>query len=106
MMHAHTHFDRTIFLRKLSASATSLYINICHLLDEDLTPNLIQIRRMWNGNDHELYTAVEELVNEGILVWLDFWREDNRWWLYPSTQWFPKRPGQGFIGSRKKYGGN
>lgn len=106
MIHSHSYMDRTIFLRNISTVATSLYIQICQLLDDGLPPTLGQIRKMWNGNEQDLTIAAEELVKEGILVPTDFSQEDKRWWIYPSTEWFPKRPDQGFIGARKKKHGN
>ncbi len=101
-MDAYSHMDRTIFLRKLSTLATSLYILICQLLDDGLSPTPAQIRRLWNGSEQDLAVAAQELVNEGILVPMDFSQEDKRWWVFPSTDWFPGRPAQGFLGSRKK----
>ncbi len=101
MMHTHTHMDRTIFLRHLSTLATSLYILICRLLDDDLPPTPARIRTLWNGTEPDLAVATEELVKENILVPMDFSQEDKRWWVFPSTQWFP-RPLQGVLNSGKK----
>jgi hypothetical protein len=100
-MHTHSHMDRTIFLRNLSTLATSLYILICQLLDDGLSPTPALLRKFWNGTEPDLAVAAEELVKEGILVPMDFSQEDNRWWVSPSTQWFP-RQFQGFINSGKK----
>lgn len=94
MMHTHTHMDRTIFLTKVSTLATSLYILVCQLLDDDLSPTLARVRRLWNGTDHDLAAAAGELVKEGILVPVDLSRDDKRWWVFPSTQWYfsPSKP--------------
>ncbi len=89
-MHTHMHMDRTIFLTKVSTLATSLYIVVCQLLDENLSPTLAQIRNLWNVTDQDLAVAAEELVKEGILVPVDLSQEDKRWWVFPSTQWFPQ----------------
>ncbi len=105
MMHTHSHMDRTIFLRKVSILATSLYILVCQLLDDELSPTLDRIRKLWNGTEQDLAVAAEELVKEGILVPMDFSQEDKRWWVFPSTNWFP-RPFQGFLNSAEKGGSN
>ena len=101
MMHTHSHMDRTIFLKNISTLATSLYILVCRLLDDDLSPTLARIRQLWNGTETDLAVAAEELVKEGILVPVDFSQEDKRWWVFPSTQWFP-RLFQGALNSWKK----
>jgi len=100
-MHTHSHMDRTIFLRNLSTVATSLYIMICQLLDDDLSPTPARLRKVWNGTEPDLAVAAEELVKEGILVPMDPSQEDKRWWVFPSTQWFP-RPFQGVLTTGKK----
>ncbi len=87
-MHAHTHMDRTIFLTKVSTLATSLYILVCQLLVDELSPTLARIRKLWNGSDRDLAVAAEELVKEGILVPVDLSQDDKRWWVFPSTQWY------------------
>ncbi|MHC1724478.1 MAG: hypothetical protein AB9866_00365 [Syntrophobacteraceae bacterium] len=88
---AHSFMDRTIFMLKISTLATSLYILLCKLLDDDLPPTLERLRRIWAGTEQELVGAAEELVREGILVPMDFSQENKRWWMYPSTSWFPNR---------------
>ncbi len=100
-MHTHSHMDRTIFLRKLSVLATSLYILICHMLDNDVSPTPALIRKSWNGSEVDLAVAAEELVREGILAPMDLSQEDQRWWVSPSTHWFP-RTLQGAFNSGKK----
>ncbi len=100
-MLTHSLMDRTIFLRKLSTLATSLYILICRLLDDGQSPTLARIRKLWNGTEPDLAVAAEELVKEGILVPMDLSQEEKRWWVFPSTQWFP-HPFQGFLNSGKK----
>ncbi len=100
-MHTHSHMDRTIFLQNISTLATSLYIVICRVLDDGLSPTTAQIRELWNGTEPDLLLAAEELVKEGILVPIDLSQEDKRWWVFPSTQWFP-RPFQGVHSSGKK----
>lgn len=96
MIHsAHSFMDRTIFLLKISTLATSLYILVCKLLDDDLPPTLARIREIWGGTEHELKQAARELVNEGILVPMDLAEENKRWWVSPSTHWFPSRSAQG-----------
>ncbi len=91
---AHSFLDRTIFLRKLSTLATSLYILLCKLLDDDLSPTLARIRGNWAGTEQELAGAAEELVREGILVPMNFSEDNKRWWIYPSTSWYPHRKDQ------------
>lgn len=100
-MHIHSHMDRTIFLRNLSTLATSLYILVCQLMDDDLSPTLARIRTIWNGTEQDLTVAADELIKEGVLVPMDLSQEDSRWWVFPSTQWFP-RPFNGVANSGKK----
>jgi hypothetical protein len=102
MIHTHSHIDRTIFLRNISTLATSLYIVICRLLDDELSPTPARIRNLWKGTEADLAVAAEKLVKEGILVPMDFSQEDKRWWVFPSTKWFPQRPAEGFLNSGKK----
>lgn len=100
-MHTHPHMDRTIFLRNISTVATSLYIVICRLLDDDVSLTPARIRGLWNGTEADLAVAAEELVKEGIMSPMDLSQDDKRWWVFPSTHWFP-RPFQEVLNSGKK----
>jgi hypothetical protein len=93
MTHTHSYMDRTIFLVNASTLATSLYILVCSLLDDNLQPTLARIRGSWNGTEQDLTTAADELVKRGILAPVDFLQEENRWWVVPSTRWFPVAEG-------------
>jgi hypothetical protein len=59
--------DREIFHLEISTEATSLYILICSLLDEGVTPTLNRIRSRWNGSEAELSRAIDDLIHNRVL---------------------------------------
>jgi hypothetical protein len=59
--------DRAIFDLQASVEATSLYILLCALLEQEETVTLEQAERLWNGTPEGLLKAAEELVQRGVL---------------------------------------
>jgi hypothetical protein len=59
--------DRAIFDLQASVEATSLYILLCALLDQEELPTLDRARILWNGSGESLVTAAEELIRRGVL---------------------------------------
>ncbi len=89
---SHSFMDRTIFHLNLSTLATSLYILLCTMLDNDQSPTLALSRKIWGGTEQEFDNAAEELIREGVLLPLDFSDVSARWWVNPSTDWFRRDP--------------
>lgn len=81
------HMDRAIFNLKASVEATSLYILLSSLLDQGLVPSLENAREKWNGTEEELLSAVDELMQRGVLEEVHPIPEKGSLNINPSTQW-------------------
>ncbi len=81
------HMDRAIFNQKASVEAVSLYIIVCSLLDEGLSPNLDYIRSRWSGDEEALHKAIDELAGCGILQSGTPVREEDTLRVNASDKW-------------------
>lgn len=63
--------DRRIFELNASINATSLYILLCALSDEGVSPTLNDARSRWNGTVEDLTSAAEELMRRNVLEKMD-----------------------------------
>jgi hypothetical protein len=59
--------DRAIFNLEASVEATSLYILLCALEDQEEPLTLDRASVLWNGTREDLVSAVEELFQRGVL---------------------------------------
>jgi hypothetical protein len=60
--------DRSIFNLQASVEATSLYILLCALADEQEPLTLERAGLMWNGTSEDLLNAAIELTQRGVLT--------------------------------------
>jgi hypothetical protein len=59
--------DRAIFNLEASVEATSLYILLCALEDQEEPLTLDRASVLWNGTREDLVRAAEELILRGVL---------------------------------------
>ena len=81
------HMDRAIFDLHASVEATSLYILICALLDQQESPTLTRARVQWNGGGDKLVTAAKELMRRGVLEEMNPFSEDKPLRVNPKDKW-------------------
>lgn len=65
--HHHASMDRHIFNLNLSVEATSAYIIVTSLAEENAPPTLEALQGRWSKSSHELDQALEELLGRNIL---------------------------------------
>jgi hypothetical protein len=81
------HMDRAIFDLNASVEATSLYILICALLDQQELPTLKRAKVQWNGSGENLMSATEELMRRGVLQVMHPLRDDEPLRVNPRHEW-------------------
>jgi hypothetical protein len=81
------HMDRAIFDLNASVEATSLYILICALLDQQELPTLNRAKVQWNGSSENLVSAIEELMRRGVLQKMNPLRDDEPLRLNRREEW-------------------
>lgn len=79
--------DRGIFNLKASVEATSLYILLCALADEQEPLTLERASRQWNGTGKDLFDAARELQQRGVLTGNEPITLDRHLHLTPSYEW-------------------
>jgi len=79
--------DRAIFDLKISVEATSAYILICSLVDQDHAPTLKTIRSLWNGNEESLLAALHELMEKQVLEPWEVLTEESHVSVSPAEKW-------------------
>ncbi len=65
--HFHAVMDRNIFKLELTVEATSAYIVVASLLDDNVRPSMDLIRARWTTSDQELDDALDELVSRNVV---------------------------------------
>jgi len=81
------HMDRSIFNLKASVEATSLYILLCALADDEEPLTLERASRQWNGTGKDLFEAARELQQRGVLTGKQPLTPDLDLHLNPSHEW-------------------
>jgi len=79
--------DRAIFDLNASVEATSLYILLCALLDQQELPTLTRAKVQWNGSGENLVSAAEELMRRGVLQEIHPLRDDEPLRVNPRDKW-------------------
>jgi len=65
--HFHASMDRKIFNLGLSVEATSAYILITSIIQDNIRPALEDISSRWTISDQALHQALEELIGRRVL---------------------------------------
>ena len=81
------HMDRSIFNLEASVEATSLYILLCALADEQEPLTLERASLQWNGTRKDLLEAAMELLQRGVLTGNQPLTDDQPLHLNPSHEW-------------------
>ena len=81
------HMDRAIFDLHASVEATSLYILICALLDQQESPTLTRARVQWNGAGDALVSAAKELMRRGVVEEINPFSEEEPLRVNPKEKW-------------------
>ena len=81
------HMDRSIFNLEASVEATSLYILLCALADEQEPLTLERAGLQWNGTRKDLLEAAMELLQRGVLTGKQPLTDDQPLHLNPSHEW-------------------
>jgi hypothetical protein len=79
--------DRAIFRLQASVEATSLYILLCALEDQEEPLTLERARIQWNGTREDLLRAAEELIQRGVLGGPQHVVQDLPIWINHSEDW-------------------
>ncbi len=79
--------DRAIFNLEASVEATSLYILLCALHDQEETLTIDRARVQWNGTREDLARAAEELIRRGVLVASRPLAQDQPLYINPADEW-------------------
>ena len=79
--------DRTIFNLGASVEATSLYILLCALVDQEEPLTLDRASVQWNGTREDLVKAAEELIQRGVLEGSQDLTQDQPLQLNSSDMW-------------------
>jgi hypothetical protein len=79
--------DRAIFNLEASVEATSLYILLCALHDQEETLTLDRAGVQWNGTREDLARAAEELIRRGVLAGSRPLEKDQPLYLKPADEW-------------------
>jgi hypothetical protein len=81
------HMDRAIFDLNISVEATSAYILVCSLIDQNHSPTLKTIRSLWNGNEESLLVALHELMAKQVLEPQEELTEESHVSVNPADKW-------------------
>ncbi len=81
------HMDRNIFKLGTSVEATSLYILLCALTEENQSITLDHASRQWNGTPEGLLKGAAELMERGVLVGTHPLTQNQPLFVAPSDQW-------------------
>ena len=85
--HFHITMDRKIFNLGLSTEATSAYILVTSLVEQNVLPNLEEIRGRWTTSDDELDDALRELIRRRIFKVLTEQKDTPVYYPNPSNLW-------------------
>ena len=85
--HFHAHMDRRIFDLDLSVEATSAYIVVTSLLEQNQRPSLEAIRTRWTKSDSELNQVLNGLVDRRILRLATGSDGRNLYYPNPASLW-------------------
>ncbi len=83
------HMDQAIFSMKVSVEATSLYLLICSLLDDDVSPTLGNLESRWTGDGETLQRALHELARRRIVHRERISENEALLELLPTDAWIP-----------------
>jgi hypothetical protein len=79
--------DRNIFKLNLPTEATSAYILVASLMEQDVRPTLDEIRSRWTTSDSDLDDALRELIHRRILKVSTSTDESPVYFPNPSNLW-------------------
>jgi hypothetical protein len=79
--------DRNIFKLNLPTEATSAYILVASLMEQDVRPTLDEIRSRWTTSDSDLDDALRELIRRRILKVSTSTDESPVYFPNPSNLW-------------------
>ena len=79
--------DRAIFNLEASVEATSLYILLCALEDQEELLTIDRAGIQWNGTREDLVRAVEELIQRGVLDGSQPLAQDQPLQVKRSEEW-------------------
>lgn len=85
--HFHVTMDRNIFKLNLPTEATSVYILVASLMEQNVRPTLDEIRGRWTTSDSDLDDALRELIHRRILKVSTSTDESPTYFLNPSNLW-------------------
>jgi hypothetical protein len=79
--------DRNIFKLNLPTEATSAYILVASLMEQDVRPTLDEIQSRWTTSDSDLDDALRELIRRRILKVSTSTDESPVYFPNPSNLW-------------------
>ena len=85
--HFHPTMDRNIFKLNLPTEATSAYILVASLMEQNVRPTLDEIRSRWTTSDSDLDYALRELIHRRILKVSTSTDESPVYFPNPSNLW-------------------
>lgn len=84
--HFHAHMDRNIFKLDLPIEATSAYILVASLVEQNIRPSLEEIKTRWTKSESELDQALTELLRRNILK-ISTVPDGTLYYTNPSSLW-------------------